>query len=155
MRPPKDTIVRRVSVSMPMDAETFRELCCRPPSAPNLWKADGNLKFSVPIAKLDSVMPTGWSCNTFKTSMTCRIKLDKPVEIALVERRKVFYDHSTCLRCQGGDGAPVACKDVERKIVYSSTFLKVSFYRERNKTEQAKPKERKRLTWAKPRPVQK
>ena len=122
------------------------------PSAPNLLRAT---KFSVPVHELDTIMPAGWSLNTFKTSTTCRLQPGKPVELALLERRKVFYDHSRCLHCQGGNGAPVACKDVVQRIVYGSTLLKVSFYRERNKEAQKKPKERTRLTWAKPRVVNK
>ena len=38
-----------------------------------------------------------------------------------------------------------------REVVYSTTVLKVSFYRERNKQMQKKPKERTRLAWSKPR----
>ena len=53
-RPPKGTIVKSVSVSMPMDVGTFRELFYRLPSAANLWKTVGDVKFSVPIAALDS-----------------------------------------------------------------------------------------------------
>ena len=51
--------------------------------------------------------------------------------------------------------APVACKDLVRKVVFGSTLLKISFYRERNKQAERKPKERTRLTWAKPRSVAK
>lgn len=128
-------------------------LFSRLPSAPNLLRAT---KFSVPIHELDTIMPAGWSFNTFKTSTTCRLQPDKPVELTLLERRKVFYDHSRCLLCQGGNGAPVACKDVARRIVYGSSLLKVSFYRERNKEAQRKPKERTRLTCrTKPRDVNK
>ena len=151
-KPPSTSIVRRVSATMPMDPETFRELFSGLPSAPNLLRAT---KFSVPVHELDTIMPAGWSLNTFKTSTTCRLQPGKPVELALLERRKVFYDHSRCLHCQGGNGAPVACKDVVQRIVYGSTLLKVSFYRERNKEAQKKPKERTRLTWAKPRVVNK
>ena len=150
-KPPTTSIVRRASVTMPMDSKTFRELFSGLPSAPNLSQVT---KFSVPVHELDTIMPPGWSLNTFKTSTTCRLQPGKPVEIALLERKKVFYDHSKCLRCEGGDGAPVACKDVVRKIVYVSTLIKVSFYRERNKpTQRNQPKERTRLTWAKPRAV--
>ena len=54
-------------------------------------------------------------------------------------------------RHQGGDWAPVACKDVVRKVVYGSTLVKVSFYRERNKPAQRnQPKQRTRLTWVNP-----
>ena len=149
-KPPTTSIVRRASVTMLMDTETFKELFGELPSAPNLLRAT---KFSVPIHELDAIMPTGWSLNTFKTSTTCRLQPCKPVEIALLERKKVFFDHSGCLRCQGGNGAPVACKDVVQKVVFGSTLLKVSFYRERNKQAERKPKERRRLTWAKPRSV--
>ena len=96
-------------------------------------------------------MLAGWSLNTFKTSTTCRLQPGKPVEIALLERKKVFFAHSGCLRCQGGNGAPVACKHMVQKVVFGSILLKVSFYRERNKQAERKPKERTRLTWAKPR----
>lgn len=150
-KPPETSIVRRISVSMPMDHETFRDLFGRLPSAPHYLQVYGNLKFSVPVEELDNIMPAGWSVNTFKTSTTCRFQPGKPVEIALLESKKVFFDHTRCSRCEGGDGAPVACKDVVRKVVYGSYFLKVSFYRERNKPAQRKPKERTRLTWAKPR----
>ena len=136
-KPPTTSIVRRSSVTMPMDAETFKELFGGLPSAPNLLQAT---KFSVSIHELDAIMPPGWSLNTFKTSTTCRLQPGKPVEIALVERKKVFFDHSGCLRCQGGNGAPVACKDVVRKVVFGSTLLKISFYRERNKQAERKPK---------------
>ena len=47
-KPPSTSIVRRVSVTMPMDPETFRELFSRLPSAPNLLRAT---KFSVPGRK--------------------------------------------------------------------------------------------------------
>ena len=151
-KPPTTSIVRRASVTMPMDAETFKELFGGLPSAPNLLRAT---KFSVPIHELDAIMPSGWSLNTFKTSTTCRLQPGKPVEIALLERKKVFFDHSGCSRCQGGNGAPVACKDVVRKVVFGSTLLKFSFYRERNKQAERKPKERTKLTWAKPRSVAK
>ena len=151
-KPPTTSIVRRASVTMPMDAETFKELFAGLPSALNLLQAT---KFSAPIHKLDTIMPAGWSLNTFKTSMTCRLNPSKPVEIALLECKKVFFDHSGCLRCQGGNGAPVACKDMVRKVVFGSTLLKVSFYHERNKKAERKPKERTRLTWAKPRSVAK
>ena len=116
---PKSSIVRRVSVSMPMDGETFKKLFSRLPSAPSPFQAYGNTRFFVTVAKLDSIMPAGWSSNTFRTSTTCRIQCDKPVEIALLESKKVFFDHSQCLRCQGGDGAPVACKGVMRRAVKS------------------------------------
>ena len=129
-KPPKTSIVRRTSVTMPMDAETFRELSSWLPSTPNLLQLVGDVKFLVPIDELDIIMPTGWSFNTFKISKTCRFQPGKPVEISLQEHKKVFYDHSRCLRCEGGHGAPVSCKDVVREIAYSSTFLKVSFYRE-------------------------
>lgn len=152
-KPPRTNIVRRVSVSMPMDTETFRSLFDRLPSAPNLLQVDGNVKFSVPFVELDNIMPTGWSLNTFKTSTTCRVQPGKPVEIALLESKKVFYDHSRCSRCQGGDGAPVACKEVVGSVVYGSSFLRVSFYRERKKQVQTKPVERTRMSWAKPRNV--
>lgn len=154
-KPPETSIVRRVSVSMPMDHETFRDLFGRLPSAPHYLQVFGNLKFSVLVEELDNIMPSGWSVNTFKTSTTCRFQPGKPVEIALLESKKVFFDHSRCSRCEGGDGAPVACKDVIRKVVYGSYFLMVSYYRERNKPAQKKPKERTRLTWAKPRDTKK
>ncbi len=150
-RAPKISIVKKASVSMPMDRETFKTLFSRLPSAPIPLPAYGNIRFFVPVAELDGVMPAGWSENTFRTSTTCRIQLHKPVEVALLERKKVFFDHSQCLRCQGGDEAPVACKGVVREVVYSTTVLKVSFYRERSKQQQRKPKERIRLAWAKPR----
>ena len=120
-KPPTTSIVRRASVTMPMDSKTFRELFSGLPSAPNLLQVT---KFSVPVHELDTIMPPGWSLNAFKTSTTCRLQPGKPVEIALLERKKVFYDHSKCLRCKGGDGAPVACKDVVRKIIYRSTLIK-------------------------------
>ena len=151
-KPPTTSIVRRVSVTMLMDAKTFKELFGGLPSMPNLLRAT---KFSAPIHELDTIMPAGWSLNTFKTSTTCRLQPGKPVEIALLERKKVFFDHSGCLCCQGGNGAPVAGKDVVQKVVYGSTLLKVSFYRERNKEAERKPKEHTRLTWAKPRSVTK
>ena len=72
---------------MPMDTETFKELFGGLPSAPNLLRAT---KFSVPIHELDAIMPAGWSLNTFKTSTTNRLQPGKPVEIALLERKKVF-----------------------------------------------------------------
>lgn len=151
-KPPSTSIVRRASVTMPMDPETFKELFGSLPSAPNLLR---ETKFSVPIHELDTIMPAGWSLNTFKTSTTCWLQPGKPVELALLERRKVFYDHSSCSHCQGRNGAPVACKNVVQRIVYGSTVLKVSFYQERNKEAQKKPKERTRLAWAKPRVVSK
>lgn len=119
-KPPTTSIVKRASVTMPMDAETFRELFSGLPSAPNLLQV---AKFSVPVHELDTIMPPGWSLNTFKTSTTCRLQPGKPVEIALLERKKVFYDHSRCLRSEGGYGAPASCKDLVRKIVYSSTLV--------------------------------
>ena len=131
------SIVRCASVSMPMDHETFKALFGGPPSTPNLLR---ERKFSVPIHGLDTIMPAGWSLNTFKISMTCQLQPGKPVEIALLERMKVFYDHSRCLRCQGRDGAPLACKDVVGKIVYSSTLLKVLFFQERNKPARRSPR---------------
>ena len=70
-KPPTTSIVRRSSVTMPMDAETFKELFGGLPSAPNLLQAT---KFSVPIHELDAIMPAGWSLNTFKTSTTCRLQ---------------------------------------------------------------------------------
>ena len=70
-KPPETSIVRRVSVSMPMDAETFIQLFGRLPSAPNRLQVNGNIKFSVPVYELDNIMPSGWSLNTFKTSTTC------------------------------------------------------------------------------------
>ena len=148
---PHSSMVRRVSVSMPMDGETFTKLFSRLPSAPSPLYAFGNVRFSVPITELDSIMPSGWSANTFTTSTTCRIQHDKPVEVALLESKKVFFDHSQCLRCQGGDAAPIACKGVSQMVVYRTTVLRVSFYRERKKQEQKNPKERTRLAWAKPR----
>ena len=127
-KPPKTSIVRRVSVTMPMDATSFRSPFDRLPSAPNLLQVDGNVKFSVPFVELDNIMPTGWSLNTFKTSTTCRVQPGKPVKIALLESKRVFYDHSQRLHYQGGDGIPVACKEVARSVVYGSSFLRVSFY---------------------------
>ena len=129
-KPPTTSIMRRAAVTMLMDSKTFRELFGGLPSAPNLLQVT---KCSVPVHEHDTIMPPGWSLNTFKTSTTCWLQPGKPVEIAPLARKKVFYDHSKCLRCEGRDGAPVACKDVVRKIVYFSTLIKVSFYRERNK----------------------
>lgn len=129
-----------------------KELFGGHPSAPNLLRAT---KFSVPIHELEAIMPAGWSLNTFKTSTTCQLQPSNPIEIALLERKKVFSDHSGCLRCQGTNGAPVACKDVVRKVVFSSTLLKVSFYHEQNKEAEGKPKEHTRLTWRKPTSVTK
>ena len=106
-KPPKASIVRRVSVTMAMDAETFGSMFDRLPSAPNLLQVDGKVRFSVPFVELDNIMPTGWSLNTFKTSTTCRVQPGKPVEIALLESKKVFYDHSRCSRCQGGGGGKI------------------------------------------------
>ena len=147
-KPLTTSIARRVSITMPMEPETFRELFSRLPSAPNLLQVT---KFSVPVHELDMIVPAGWSFNTLKTSMTCQLQPDKPIELALLEQRKVCYDHSRCLHCQGGNGAPIACKDVLRRILYRSILLKVPFYQEQNKEAQKKPKERTRLTWAKPR----
>ena len=48
-KPPETSIVRRISVSMPMDHETFRDLFGRLPSAPHYLQVYGNLKFSVPV----------------------------------------------------------------------------------------------------------
>jgi len=151
-KPPTTSNMRRVSITMPMDAETFKELFGGFPSMPDPLRAT---KFSVPIHELDAIMPAGWSINTFKTSMTCWLQPGKPVQIALLECKKVFFDHSGCLRCQGGNGAPVACKDVVQQVVFGSTLLRVSFYREHNKQAEQKPKERTRLTWAKSRSVAK
>ena len=152
-KPPTTSIERRASVTMPIDSKTFRELLSGLPSAPNLLQVT---KFSVPVHELDTIMPPGWSLNTFKTSTTYWLQPGKPVETALLECKKVFYDHSKCLHCEGGHAAPVACKDVVRKIVYGSTLIKVSFYRERNKhTQRNQPKEHTRLTLAKPRAVDK
>ena len=67
-------------------------------------------------------MPAGWSLNTFKTSTTRRLQPGKPIELDLLERRKVLYDHSRCLHCQGGNGASVACKDVVRRIAYEDSL---------------------------------
>ena len=50
-KPPTTSIVRRSSVTMPMDAETFKELISGLPSAPNHLRAT---KFSVPIHELDA-----------------------------------------------------------------------------------------------------
>ena len=63
-KPPTTSIVRRASVTMLMDAETFKEL--------------------------DAIMPAAWSLSTFKTSTPCRLQPGKPVEIALLERKKCF-----------------------------------------------------------------
>ena len=74
---PSSSIVRQTSFSMPMDGETFRELFCRLPSAPKPLQAYGNVRFSVPITKFDSIMPTGWSENTFRASIAqgvCAVK---------------------------------------------------------------------------------
>lgn len=147
-KPLTTSIARRVYITMPMEPETFRELFSRLPSAPNLLRVT---KFSVPVHELDMIVPAGWSFNTLKTSTTCQLQPDKPIELALLEQRKVCYDHSRCLHCQGGNGAPIACKDVLRRILYRSILLKVPFYQEQNKEAQKKPKERTRLTWAKPR----
>ena len=87
-KPPTTSIVRRASVTMPMDAETFKELFGGLPSAPNLLRAT---KFSVPIHELDAIMPPGWSLNTFKTSTACRLQPDKPEEIALRAQKSVFF----------------------------------------------------------------
>ena len=106
-KPPTTSIVRRAAVTMLMASKTFQELFGGLPSAPNLLQVT---KFSVPVHEHDTIMTPGWSLNTFKTSTTCRLQLGKPVKIALLARKKVFYDHSTCLRCEGGDGASVACK---------------------------------------------
>ena len=137
-KPLTTSIARRVSITVPMEPETFRELL-------------RVTKFSVPVRELDMIVPAGWSLNTLKTSTTCQLQPNKPVELALLEQRKVFYDHSKCLHCQGGNGAPIACKDVLRRIVYGSILLKVPFYQEQNKEAQKKHKEHTRLTWAKPR----
>jgi len=153
MKLPTTSIVRGASITMPMDSETFRELFSGLPSAPNLLQV---AKFSVPIHELDAIMPPGLSVNTFQTSTTCRLQPGKPVEIAFLEHQRVFYDHLNCLHCEGGDGAPVTCKHVVRKIVYSSTLVKVSFYREWNKPAQRnQPNKRTRLTWENPRAVHK
>lgn len=149
-KPPRTSIVRGVSVTMPMDAETFRSLFNRMPSVPNLMQVTGNVKFSVPFAEFDNIMPAGWSLNTFKTSTTCRVQRGKPIEIALLESRKVFYDHSECLRCQGGERAPMACSGVVKSVVYGSYLLTISFYRERSKPVPKNPVEWTRLTWANP-----
>ena len=61
-KPPTTSIVRPASVTMPMDAETFKELFGGLPSASNLLRAT---KFSVLILELDAIMPAGWSLNTF------------------------------------------------------------------------------------------
>lgn len=79
---PSTSIVQRASVTMLMDSETLRELFSRLPSAPNLLRTT---KFSVPIHELDTIMPAGWSLNTFKTSTTCRLQPSKPVDLALLE----------------------------------------------------------------------
>ena len=67
-KPPTTSIVRRASVTMLMDAETFKEL--------------------------DAIVPAAWSPSTSKTSTPCRLQPGKPVEITLLERKKVFFDHS-------------------------------------------------------------
>ena len=135
-KPPTTSIVRRASVTMPMDAETFWELFSGVPSAPDLDLLQV-AKLSVPVHELDTIMPPGWSLNTFKTSTTCRLQPGNALtEFALLERKKVFSDHSRCLRCEGGDEAPASCKDVVRKAVYGSTLVKASFYQERNKAAQ-------------------
>ena len=90
-KPPTTSIVRRVSITMPMDSKTFQELFSGLPSAKNLLQVT---TFSVPVHELDTIMPPGWSLNTFKTSTTCRLQPGKPVEIALLERKKVFYIHT-------------------------------------------------------------
>ena len=56
---PETSIVRLVSVSMPMDHETFRALFGRLPSAPHYLQVYGNLKFSVPVEELDNIMYEG------------------------------------------------------------------------------------------------
>ena len=52
------SIVRHASVTMPMDSKTFRELNSGLPSTPNLLQVT---KFSLPVHKLDMIMPPGWS----------------------------------------------------------------------------------------------
>ena len=74
-KPPTTSIVRRASVTMPMNAETFKDLFGGLPSAQNLLR---ETNFSVPI------MPAGWF------STTCRLQPGKPVGIALLERKKSF-----------------------------------------------------------------
>lgn len=86
------TSVKRCAfIIMLMDSKTFQELFSGLPTAPSLLQV---IKFSVPAHELDTIMPPGWSLNTFKTSMTCRLQASKPVKIALLERKKVFHDHS-------------------------------------------------------------
>ena len=68
-KPPTTSIVRRASVTMPMDTETFKELFGGLPSAPNLLRAT---KFSVPIHELDAIMPAGWSLNLHDLSVAAR-----------------------------------------------------------------------------------
>lgn len=85
------------------------------------------MKFFVPIHELNAIMPAGWSLNIFKTPMTCWLQPHRPVEIALLVCKEVFFDHLGCLCCQGRNGALVACKDVLQKVVFGSTLLKVSF----------------------------
>lgn len=71
-----------------MDAETFTSLFSRLPLAQNLLQVDRSIKFCA------------------------RVQPSNPVEIALLESKKVFYDQSQCSCYQGGDRAPVACKEV-------------------------------------------
>ena len=51
-KPWTTSIMRRPSVTMPMDAETFRELSSGLPSSPNLLRAT---KFSAPMHELDTI----------------------------------------------------------------------------------------------------
>ena len=57
-KPPTTSIVRRASVTMPMDSKTFQELFSGLPSASNL--------FSLPVHELDMIMPPGWSLKYFQ-----------------------------------------------------------------------------------------
>lgn len=146
------SIVRRVFVIMSMDFEIFKELFGRLFFVLNFLRV---IKFLVFIYEFDIIMFVGWLVNIFRILTICRLQFGKFVELVLLERRKVFYDYFRCLRCQGGNGVFVVCKDVVRRIVYGLIVLKVLFYRERNKEVQKKFKERIRLVWVKFREVSK
>ena len=86
-KPPTSSVVKRASVTMPMDASIFQALFSRLHSAPNLLH---ETKFSGLVHELDMIMSHGWSLNTFKSATICRLQPGKSVDIALVERKECF-----------------------------------------------------------------
>ncbi|KXJ07502.1 hypothetical protein AC249_AIPGENE27548 [Exaiptasia diaphana] len=127
----RGSVTVRVSVTMPMDPDTFTDIFGSLPSAPTDIRRRTRCRFTVPRAsELDSVFSEGWSENTFKTSTTCRVMLDMPVVLSMFSTTKVFYDHSSCRRCVNNSFAE-PCKP-QRRVIKASSFMKMIFSRERS-----------------------